>query len=103
MPNELIVRFVVISLDGRALDRLVHPLDLSIGPRTIGFGQPVLDLVLTTDGVERVAAKPGGRASSVLRQVGEPIWNFVYCGGPGRLAVIGACSLTSNPDGGKHH
>ena len=81
MPNELIVRFVVISLDGRALDRLVHPLDLSIGPRTIGFGQPVLDLVLTTDGVERVAAKPGGRASSVLRQVGEPIWNFVYSGG----------------------
>jgi len=30
MPNELIVRFVVISLDGRALDRLVHPFDLPI-------------------------------------------------------------------------
>jgi hypothetical protein len=30
MPNELIVRFVVISLDGRVLDRPVHPLDLSI-------------------------------------------------------------------------
>ena len=103
MPNELIVRFVVISLDGRALDRLVHPLDRSIGPKTIGFGQPVLDLVLTTDGVERVAAKPGGRTSSVLRQVGEPIWNFVYSGGARPPGGDWACSLTSNPDGGKHH
>jgi len=30
MPNELIVGFVVISLDGRVLDRPVHPLDLSV-------------------------------------------------------------------------
>jgi hypothetical protein len=30
MPNELIVGFVVISLDGRVLDCPVHPLDLSI-------------------------------------------------------------------------
>ena len=61
MPNELIVRFVVISLDGRVLDRPVHPLDLSIGPRMIRLGQPMLDPVLTTGAVERVAAEPGGR------------------------------------------
>ena len=30
MPNEVIVGFVVISLDGRVLDRPVHPLDLSV-------------------------------------------------------------------------
>jgi hypothetical protein len=46
MPNELIVRFVVISFDGRVLDCPVHPLDLSIGPRMIGLGQPMLDPVL---------------------------------------------------------
>ena len=30
MANELIVRFVVISFDGRVLDCPVHPLDLSV-------------------------------------------------------------------------
>lgn len=38
MPNELIVGFVVISLDGGVLDCPVHPLDLSIGPRMIRLG-----------------------------------------------------------------
>ena len=60
MPNELIVEFVVISLDGRVLDRPIHPLDLSIGPRMIWLGQPMFDSVLTTGAVERVAAEPGG-------------------------------------------
>ena len=30
MPNELAVRLVMISLEGRVLDRPVHPLDLPI-------------------------------------------------------------------------
>ena len=30
MPNELVVRLVVISLYGRVLDRPVHPFDLSV-------------------------------------------------------------------------
>jgi hypothetical protein len=41
----------------------------------------MFDPVFPTDAIERMAAKPGGRTSSVLRQVGEPIWNFVYSGG----------------------
>jgi hypothetical protein len=61
MPNELIVGCVVISLDGRVLDRPIHPLDLSIGPRMIGLGQPMFDPVLTTGAAEGVAAEPGGR------------------------------------------
>ena len=61
MPNELVVGFVVISLDGRVLDCPVHPLDLSIGPRMIRLGQPMLDPVLTAGAVEGVAAEPGGR------------------------------------------
>ena len=62
MPNELIVRFVVISLDGRILDCPVHPLDLSIGPRMIGLGQSMFDPLFTTDSIERMAAEPGGWA-----------------------------------------
>ena len=37
----------------------------------IGLGQPMFDPVFPTDAIERMAAKPGGRTSSVLRQVGE--------------------------------
>ena len=61
MPNELIVGFVMISLDGCVLDCPVHPLDLAVRPRMIGLGQPMLDPVLTTGTVEGVAAEPGGR------------------------------------------
>jgi hypothetical protein len=61
MPNELMMGFVMISLNGRVLDRPMHPLGLSVGPRMIRLGQPMLDRVLTTDVVERVAAEPGGR------------------------------------------
>jgi len=71
MPNELVVGVVVISLDGCVLDCPVHPLDLSVGPRVIGLGQPMFDPVLTTGAIERVAAEPGGRTGSVLWQIGE--------------------------------
>ena len=55
MPNELKVRFVVISLDGRVLDRPVHPLDL-----------PIIRYVIR----QRLAVRlfPKGR-----RRYGEPI------------------------------
>ena len=62
MPNELIVRFVVISLDGRVLDCPVHPLDLSIGPRMIGLGQSMFDPMFPTGAIERMAAEHGGWA-----------------------------------------
>jgi hypothetical protein len=38
MRNELILGFVVISLDDVVLDRPVHPPDLSIDPRVIRLG-----------------------------------------------------------------
>ena len=57
MPNELIVRLVVISLDGRVLDRPIQPLNLSIIRYVIRrrlavrlfprgrrrYGEPILD------------------------------------------------------------
>lgn len=39
---------------GGLLDGAVHPLDLTIGPRMLHLGQPVLDAVLAADAVEDV-------------------------------------------------
>lgn len=42
---ELGLGLVMISSDGGFLDRAVHPLDLSVGPGMIGFGQSMVDVV----------------------------------------------------------
>src|SRR5215217_7180729 len=52
---------VVEGLDGGLLDGAVHPLRLTIGPRVVGLGQPVLDAVLAADAVEDVPHPPGRR------------------------------------------
>ena len=65
---------VVEGLGGGVLDGAVHPLCLTVGPRMVGFGQPVLDAVLVADAVEDVAAEDGfhgGMAPAVLWQIGE--------------------------------
>jgi hypothetical protein len=52
------------ELTSHAIAAMMLPtlsLDLSIGPRMIGLGQPMFDPVLTTGAVEGVAAEPGGR------------------------------------------
>ena len=50
----------VFSMDGRFLDRPVHPLDLTIGPRVVGLRQPVLYAVGSADAIEEMAHKRGG-------------------------------------------
>ena len=60
---------VVEALDGRVLDRPVHSLDLTIGPRVVGLGQPVLDPVGFADHVE--AHRPGIDGVAVPRLLGE--------------------------------
>ena len=65
---------VVESLGGGVFDGSVHPLGLPVGPRMVGLGQPMLDVMLAADTVEDVASKAGlygGLAATVLRQVGE--------------------------------
>ena len=54
MLIELLMCVVVIALDGCFLDRAVHSLDLTIGPRMLGFGQPVLDTELRAGVFEAV-------------------------------------------------
>ena len=48
MLFELSLGLVMISANGGFLDGAVHPLDLSVGPRMIGFGQSVVDVVAGT-------------------------------------------------------
>lgn len=56
MRSKLVVAVVVVALDRRLLDRAVHPLDLSVGPRMVHLGKPMLDVVLVADAVEDVLA-----------------------------------------------
>src|ERR1700709_25673 len=60
---------IVEALDGRLLDGSVHPLDLTIGPRVVRLGKPVLDIVRLTDHVEAHLPRPSGVA--VARLLGE--------------------------------
>ena len=57
---------VVEAFDGRLLDRAVHSLDLTVGPRVVGFGEAVLDVVCLADHVEAHLARSGGVAVAGL-------------------------------------
>ena len=52
MCAQLIVAVVVKALDGCFLDSAVHSLDLAVGPRVVGLGEPMLDPVGFADHVE---------------------------------------------------
>jgi hypothetical protein len=56
MGAQLVVADVVVAAHGRVLECAVHPLDLTIRPRVIRLGQPVLDAVLATGMVEGMDA-----------------------------------------------
>src|SRR5690606_10753547 len=56
---------------GRFLDGAVHTLDLAIGPRMIGFGEPVFDAVLAADAIEHVRTVARGWAIAVPRCMAE--------------------------------
>lgn len=60
---------VVEALDGRLIDGAVHPLDLTIGPRVVRLGEPVLDIVRFADNVEAHLPRPYG--VTVARLLGE--------------------------------
>ena len=52
MCSQLIVVVVVEALDRGVFDRPVHPPDLTVRPRLVGFGQPVLNPVGLADHVK---------------------------------------------------
>ena len=68
---ELCVRTIVVALNGGLLECSVHPLNLTIGPRMVWLGQPVLNAVRITEHVEHMGAPACRRAETVLWQIGE--------------------------------
>jgi hypothetical protein len=68
---ELDVRAVMVALNGRLLERSVHPLNLTIGPRMVWLRQPVLDAVRVTEHVEHMGAPACRRSETILWQIGE--------------------------------
>src|SRR5687767_4936974 len=59
---ELIMSAVVVAPNGGFLDGSVHPLDLTVGPRVIGLGQPMLDAIAAAGSVKGVSAEHRGWA-----------------------------------------
>lgn len=56
---ESVVALIVEAFEGRFRDGPVHPIDLSVSPRMLQFGEPVLDVVGLTDRVEPHLTRPG--------------------------------------------
>ena len=66
MLTKLLMRVVVIAVDGRLFEGAVHPFHLTIRPWVIGFGQPMFNLVFSTD-----AVKQQREGLAVSRAIGE--------------------------------
>ena len=63
--SELLVGLVVIAPNGGFLEGAVHPLDLTVGPGMVRFGEAVLDtMLLAADAVEHVQPVAGRRAGT---------------------------------------
>jgi diguanylate cyclase (GGDEF)-like protein len=69
--SELAMRVVVIAPDGCLFERPVHSLDLTVGPRMVGLGEAMIDVVLAADTIEHVQPVASGRAGSMLNAVTE--------------------------------
>jgi hypothetical protein len=59
---ELAMRIIVIAPDGRLLERAVHPFDLAVGPRMVGLGEAMLDIMLAADAIEHMHSVARRRA-----------------------------------------
>ena len=53
---QLVMRIIVIALDGRLLDRPVHPFDLAVRPRMPWLGEVVFDVAVSAGQLERKAS-----------------------------------------------
>src|SRR6516225_7861137 len=63
--SSLIVSIIMVTLDGRFLDRAVHALDLTIGPRMLDLGQPMFDANLLAAQIEHMCRVSCRRAVRV--------------------------------------
>ena len=53
MLTKLLMGIVVVAIDRRLFEGAVHALHLSICPRMVGFGQPMLDPLFGADAVKQ--------------------------------------------------
>jgi len=51
---ELSMGLIVVGTHRGLLDGAIHSLDLPIGPRVVGFGEPVVDVVTCTSHLKGV-------------------------------------------------
>ena len=63
----------MVAIDGGLFDRLVHSLDLTMGPGMFNLSQPVFDVTFSTNTVEdrlkgMVILCPVGQLNTVIRQ-----------------------------------
>ncbi len=66
MHPQLLAALVVEAFDGQFLNRAVHPLDLTVGPRIVRPGKPVLNVIGFADHVKAHLTRPGGVAVAWL-------------------------------------
>lgn len=69
MLAQPVVIFIVVSFDGRFLDRAVHALSLTDGPMMIDFGEAMFDAVLSPSQAElarRIAPAAEENATAVI-------------------------------------
>src|SRR5271169_5547346 len=57
VASKLIVSLIVEAFDRRLLEGAVHALDLAVGPRVLGLGEAMVDVVLRTSEFESVSAE----------------------------------------------
>ena len=84
MSAQLVVIVIVVSLNGRVLDRAVHSLDLTVGPRMIDLGEAMRDSVLSASHAEHMCCIGRSRTVRVSRRqtklnavVGENRMDFI--------------------------
>ena len=71
MPSKFIMAGIVVTFDGGVFDGPVHPLDLTIGPRMVGLGQPVFDPMLGADAIEQMTCEPCCWPIAIARWMAE--------------------------------
>lgn len=52
---QRVVAVLAVTLSGRFVDGAVHPSDLTVGPKMLWCGEPVLDIVVGAGGLERLS------------------------------------------------
>lgn len=88
MLAKLIVAVVVEALDGDALDRAVHPLNLTIPPGMVRLPETVPDVAVGAGALEGVAAEQHLLGASLGSKPASKC-----CGGPQEVVGDPACTL----------